>query len=323
MSSPVVNAFVLGAGLGTRLRPLTERRPKPLVPLYNKPLITFAFDHLLASGIESFVVNTHHCPDAYDRLLGAHGGRAVYREHPVTLRHEPLLLDTGGGIKNVEDVMGDNPFIVYNGDILADFPLRPLVESHLASGNLATLALRSSGGPLHIQCEPDSGLVTDIRRAIGGQNGPSFLFTGVSVLSPEIFKNIPAGRVVSIIPIYLDIIRRGGKIGGIVMDDGLWFDLGTREAYLDAHRLLVPGGYRIAHAPAGWPRPIHESAAIHPDARLHGICAVGPGADVGAGTTLRDSILWENSSVGTASTLDRCIVTDGRRADGNQDSADF
>lgn len=323
MSAPVTRAFVMGAGLGTRLRPLTDRRPKPLVPLYHKPLITFAFDHLISCGIECFAVNTHHCPDAYARLLGARDGLADYRGFQVSFRHEPVRLDTGGGIKNVEDLMRGQPFVVYNGDVLADFPIRPVIDAHLAAGNLATLALRSSGGPLHVQCDMEHGRVTDIRGALGGGAGPSFLFTGISVLSPEIFRHIPAAEVVSIIPVYLEILRRGGKIGGFVVDDGLWFDLGNRESYLDAHRLLAPGGCRLSHAVAGWPSPVHGSATIHPDASLHGICAVGPGAVVGAGAALRDSILWENAVVGSAASLDRCIVCDGRRADGNQDSADL
>ena len=236
-----MKAFVLGAGLGTRLRPLTERRPKPLVPLYGKPLITFGFDHLIANGITSFIVNTHHCPEAYDRLLpGAH-----YRRLPIEYRHEPVLLDTGGGIKNVEPFVGNEPFVAYNGDILADFPLLPSIERHLRSGNLATLILRSSGGPLHVQSR--DGLVTDIRGKLakdveqasrllcqtGNRDGrptpadpqpatpsdPSYLFTGITILSPEIFRHIPPGQVVSIIPIYLDLIRAGTKIGGDVVDD--------------------------------------------------------------------------------------------------------
>jgi len=319
----VTRAFVLGAGLGKRLRPLTARRPKPLVPLYHKPLITFAFDHLISCGIESFAVNTHHCPEAYRSHLGTHDGRALYRGRPVSFRHEPVLLDTGGGIKNVEDLIGDNPFVVYNGDVLADFPLAPLIGAHLAGGQIATLALRSSGGPLQIQCDTKSGLVTDFRGALGGRSDPSFLFTGISVLSPEIFRHIPDGESVSIIPVYLEILKQGGKIGGVVIGDGLWFDLGTRESYLEAHRLLAPGGHRLSHAVPGWPTPVHESSLVHPEARLQGHCAVGPGAVVGAGAVVRDSILWENSEVESSAELDRCVVCDGTRAGGRLSAADL
>ena len=320
---PVTRAFVLGAGLGKRLRPLTERRPKPLVPLYHKPLITFAFDHLISCGIESFAVNTHHCPEAYHVHLGENGGKALYRGRPVSFRHEPVLLDTGGGIKNVENLIGNHPFVVYNGDVLADFPLAPLIESHLAGGNIATLALRSHGGPLHIQCDTKSGLISDIRGTLGRQADPSFLFTGISVLSPEIFQHIPGGEIISIIPVYLEILKQRGKIGGVVVDGGLWFDLGTRESYLDAHRLLAPGGYQLSHAEPGWPSPVHGSSTVHPAASLEGICAVGPGAVVGAGAKVKDSVLWENSTVESSAEIDRCIVRDGSCATGQIYSTDL
>lgn len=312
-----MRAFVLGAGLGTRLRPLTERRPKPLVPLYGKPLITFAFDHLLHSGITSLVVNTHHCPEAYALLPG----KDSYRGCPLHLRHEPVLLDTGGGIKNVEDLLGDTPFVVYNGDVLADFPLSGAMEHHLQSGNLATLLLRSSGGPLHIQCR--DGLLTDIRHALGDQDSPSFLFTGISILSAEIFRRIPAGEIVSIIPIYLQLIKAGEKIGGVVVDEGLWFDLGTRDSYLAAHELLKPGGLSLSYAEKDWPVSVHETSLVDSGVRLEGACSIGAGARVGEGSVLRDCVLWENAVVAPHSVLTRCVVRDGMDAGGTFHDKDF
>ena len=137
----ITQAFVLGAGLGLRLRPLTEDLPKPLVPIFQKPLITFALDHLAAAGVKSFVVNTHHLPAAFETLFAD----GLYREHPVRLVHEPVLLETGGGIKNAQPWLGTKPFIAYSGDVLTDLPLEPLLEEHFRSGNDVTLALRETG----------------------------------------------------------------------------------------------------------------------------------------------------------------------------------
>lgn len=313
----MMKAFVLGAGLGTRLRALTECRPKPLVPIYGKPLITFAFDHLIASGITSFVVNTHHCPGAYNALPGIQH----YRGLPLTLRHEPVLLETGGGIKNVGDLIGNEPFVVYNGDVLADFPLQPVIDRHLRSGNLATLLLRSSGGPLHIQCR--EGRVTDIRNRLGTGGAPSFLFSGITVLSPEIFRHIPAGEILPIIPIYLELIRSGARIGGEIVDEGLWFDLGTRESYLEVHRILKPGGRVLSYLGKDWPVPVHASAHVSASARLEGACAIGAGALVGEEAFLKDCVLWENSIVAPGSRLERCVVRDGRTAGGIISDTDF
>src|SRR5215469_13592196 len=127
VSMRIAQAFVLGAGLGTRLRPLTDDLPKPLIPIFNKPLITFALDHLIAAGVESFVINTHHLPDRFADSLG----QGNYRGYPLTLVHEPILLETGGGIKNAESLLSKTPtFFVYSGDILTDLPLTPLIDEH-------------------------------------------------------------------------------------------------------------------------------------------------------------------------------------------------
>src|SRR6266508_336575 len=94
-------AFVLAAGLGKRLRPLTEDLPKPLIPIFQKPLITFALDHLIAVGVQSFVINTHGLPNLFHEVFSENG----YHDHYVKLSHEPYLHETGGGIKNVEGIL--------------------------------------------------------------------------------------------------------------------------------------------------------------------------------------------------------------------------
>src|SRR2546421_1286852 len=107
----ITQAFVLAAGLGTRLRPLTEELPKPLIPIFQKPLITFVLDHLLGVGIESFVINTHHLSARLEKFFadGAYEGRRV------TLVHEQKILGTGGGIKNVVYHLRAEPLLVYSG----------------------------------------------------------------------------------------------------------------------------------------------------------------------------------------------------------------
>jgi mannose-1-phosphate guanylyltransferase len=310
LKGEVRTAFVLGAGLGTRLRPLTEALPKPLVPVFNKPLITFAFDHLLSAGVGNFVVNTHHCPEAYAGILGEKNGRAEYRGAPVVFRHEPVLLETGGGIRNVADLLGDAPFLVYNGDVLADFPLEPLLERHAGSGNIATLALRSNGAERRIQFDADSGLVTDMRGLIGGRTEPSFLFTGASVFSPEIHRWIEPGRVVSIIPVLVDLMRRGARVGACVVDEGVWFDIGNPEAYLDVHRAL--GGHRFSYLRSDWLRPIGEGVKLGADVRIAGCSAIGAGAEIGRSAELEDVVVWPGERVPAGLRLRDAVVLHNR-----------
>lgn len=309
MSVEIKTAFVLGAGLGTRLRPLTDELPKPLVPIFNKPLITFAFDHLIAAGITRFVVNTHHRPEAYTRWLGEVNGCAEYRGCPIFFRHEPVLLETGGGIKNAADLIGDEPFLVYNGDVLADFPLQNLIASHRRSGHIATLALRAFGSERRIQCDPSTGRITDMRGLIGGRSEPSFLFTGVSVFSPEIFQHIPVGEVVSIIPVLVDLMRRGMPVGGELIDEGVWFDIGNIPSYMGVHRILNDGAHAFSYLPADWLRPVQSGARICPGASIAGCSAVAAGADVGEGAALENVIVWPDAKVNAGMRLRDVVVT--------------
>ena len=198
----MTTAFLLGAGLGTRLRPLTETLPKPLIPVANRPLVTYALDHLKAAGWERFLINTHHCPEAWTRSLGGDGGVTTYRDCPVHFRHEPLLLETGGGLKNMEDLAGTDDLLLYNADTLQNLDVRHLVRVHREQGNVVTLGLRSFGGPLAVRCDPASGEVLDIGHRLGVSSGPSYLFTGVYVVSPEIYAWIPPREPISIIPIF-------------------------------------------------------------------------------------------------------------------------
>src|SRR5437764_9765316 len=120
----ITQAFVLGAGLGMRLRPLTHELPKPLVPIFQKPLITFAFDHLIDSGIEKLIVNTHRQPEAFGSVFPEN----KYRGLPIEFVNEPVLLETGGGIKNVEGQLGSDPFITYSSDVLTDLRMERLIK---------------------------------------------------------------------------------------------------------------------------------------------------------------------------------------------------
>ena len=222
----VKQAFVLAAGLGTRLRPLTETLPKPLVPVGLKPLLTVAFDHLIADlGVEEFIVNTHHCPEAYGGAFPA----GEYRGRPLRFRHEPVLLDSAGGIRNIADLLDPTAgtLMVYNGDILTDLPLGPALAQHRAAGNEVTLVLRSLDGPKHVAWDPVSGRVLDIRNRLAtGHLGEYALSCGY-LIEPAFLARISVGEPASVIPIFLDMIRRGEAIGGALADEGQWRDLGT------------------------------------------------------------------------------------------------
>ena len=315
------SAFVLGAGLGTRLLPLTAGLPKPLLPLFNKPLATFGMDLLIAAGFERFIVNTHHCPEEWMRSFGGDRFEAAYAGCALHFRHEPVLLETGGGLKNIEDLSCGGDLLVFNGDVLADLPLREAVAAHEQSTNAATLVLRSSGGPRQVRFDPGTGLVGDLRDALGTSRAPAFVFTGIYLVRPEVFAWLQPGETQSIVPVFLQMLRAGRKIGGIVIDSGLWMDLGNREAYLEAHRVL---SRRPLSFPLNRPMlPVAPDAAIAPDAAMSGFVAVGSGCKVGAGARLHDSILWEGATVAAGADLNCCVVRRGEIGRGTAGNLDF
>lgn len=304
-------AFVLGAGLGTRLKSLTARLPKPLIPVANRPLLTYAFEHLLGAGVEKLIVNTHWRSAAYGRVFPT----GAFRGASLSFRDEqPEVLETAGGIWNVRDLIGENPFFVYNGDILCNSPLEPITRHHLSTGNEVTLVLRSSGGPLQVGFDATSGRVTDIGGRVEASAAPRFLFTGIYVVNPEFIARIPPATKVSVIPIFCEMIRSGAKLGAMVVDEGEWWDLGNRESYLAVHAALA------ARSPAPW---LDASARIDPTAQILGATAIGPGVRVGAGATLRDCIVWEGAEIASVTSLDRCIVTADQRVQGVHAGADF
>jgi mannose-1-phosphate guanylyltransferase len=309
-------AFVLGAGLGRRLRPLTLVRPKPLIPIFGKPLITFALDHLCAVGVESFIVNTHHLAPQFKGLFA----EGLYCGRSVQLIHEPVLLETGGGIKNAERWIGENPFIVYSGDILTDLNLEPLIEEHLRRENDATLALRNTGLAAGLTLSAD-GYVVEIKNT-PGQAG--YDFANISVWSPAVFRKIPSGKKISFIPVLVDWIRNKGRVGGVVLDDGSWFNIGSRGEYLSVHRTISEERWKPSYVlTANWPVKVAQGASIARTANLLGFFAVGEGCVVESGAVVEDSVLWEHATIKSGAILKSCVTAGSLVISGRHEDADL
>lgn len=288
-------AFILGAGLGTRLRPLTDVLPKPLVPVFHEPLANHALRHCQRAGVTDFAINTHHLPDKWREFYPDH----TFEGSPIRFFHEPTLLETGGGLRNIAEFIGGDPLLIYNGDILTDIDIRHLMDRHAASGNVATLALRSSGENRNVNISGDR--VSDMRNLLGDAPG-THQFTGVYCVEPEIIDLLPDQEVVSVVPAFIDLIRRK-KLGAVVLDEGDWFDIGNPDAYRAVHRHLA-GGRADA---------IHPDAVIDPAADVdRGSCVIGPGARIGAEAKLRDTIVWPGVRVAAGTRAEGSILT-GRK----------
>jgi NDP-sugar pyrophosphorylase family protein len=312
----ITQAFVLGAGLGKRLRPLTDDLPKPLVPIFQKPLITFALDHLIEIGVSRFVINTHRLPELFQNFFGKNG----YRGRSTTLVHEPELLETGGGIKNAERHLGVEPFITYSGDILTDIALQPLIDEHFHRGNDVTLALRETGLAANVAFHDHRVVDISGRHGVPG----NYDFANVAVWNREIFQRIQPQRKISFVPVLADWIDQGGKIGGVVMNDGTWFNITSRAGYFEVHRTLSRQRWQPHYVnDPDWRMPVHKTAIVDPTAQLRGCTVVGRDCRVGGEAMLEDTILWPGAEITSKSHLEGCIVRSRKRASGIQRNIDM
>ena len=211
-----------------RLRPLTENTPKPLLPIGGRPMITYAMEHLRAIGVQRFIINTHHCADQYKEAFPDSRWQGI----PITFRHEPVLLDTAGGIKNIEDLIEqDKRLIVYNGDIMTNLPLAPLLNRHFELQTQVTLALRSRGQLLNVNIDT-AGFICDMRNTLHNPGAQSCLFAGIYILEISFLQRLTAGKTESIVlPLIQSIKTNPCSVGGIILDEGFWYDLGTVEEY--------------------------------------------------------------------------------------------
>jgi NDP-sugar pyrophosphorylase family protein len=155
-----------------------------------------------------------------------------WRGFPLFFRYEPVLLDTGGGLKNIEDLLSsDERVLVYNGDILTDLPLERLIAAHRTQGKEITLALRSSGEPANV-CLNERGEICDMRFLLGNPGIRRCLFSGIYLVETAFLRRMTPGEKVSLVPVLVDMLRRQpGSVGSVILDEGVWHDIGSLEAY--------------------------------------------------------------------------------------------
>ncbi len=302
-----MNAMVLAAGLGTRLLPLTGRRPKCLMPVMNRPLLGWWLARLAAWGAARAVVNTHHlAPLVRAWLAEYHSAGLEVRES-----HEPLILGTGGGLVAARESLGPQPFLLVNSDVLAADDLRPLLAHRAETDALAVL-----------------GLVDDPRfntvaldgqgRVLGFQGQdlpaePAFwrTYAGLAALHPNLLDYLPAAGFSTLVEGLSAALAAGRLVRGLALP-GFWDDLGTPEHLLALHHRLIqdpPPGLRDL-APAG-PLVRGDGSLIDPAARIEGFCVLGQNARLEAGALVRDSLLLPGAVVTAGARVSGAVLGDG------------
>jgi NDP-sugar pyrophosphorylase family protein len=236
--------MILAAGLGTRLRPLTDRVPKALVEVGGRPMLQRVAERLVAAGADRLVVNLHHHAEAVESFLGDWSPEGV--EVRIS-REEPEILETGGGLKHAARHLGrDAPFFLHNVDVVSTIDLGSLYAAHEATRPLATLAVsgRETDRPLLFDEQGlfghggRDGTVRRIREPVGPTRAVGFC--GIHVLEPAILDLMDEEGRFSIVPVYMRLAAAGLRIAPWDIGDALWVDVGTHERLETARRIVEP-----------------------------------------------------------------------------------
>jgi len=291
-----MKAMILAAGFGTRLHPLTEMKPKALMPVANKPILARNIEYLISHGITEIIVNAHHHHQQIVDYLRDDSSFGLNIEVKV----EPEILGTGGGIKNTEDFWDKEPFLVINSDILTDINLAAVYQVHQTSGALVTLVLHDCEPFNQIQVD-DRWNITDIAK---GNLPDRLAFTGIHVINPEILSHIPRGLFSDIIECYRQLIRLGKSIRACLVKGHYWRDIGSIETYLQANRELAGNSFVIG-----------PGCSVESSVKLIDWGVIGENSHLHKNAEVQRSVLWEGAIVKESIKVVDAVVTSGRAVD--------
>jgi mannose-1-phosphate guanylyltransferase/phosphomannomutase len=323
-----MKAMVLAAGLGERMRPLTEMCPKPLLPIANQPVVGWVLNHLARHGFTDVIANLHYRPEEIVDRLGDGSQYGVQ----LTFSYEEELLGPAGGVRRCKEFFGDETFLVTGADDLNDMDLSALVESHRRVGALASIGLVEVTDTEHYGI-----VVTDSEGAIERfvekpkERAPSNTAnTQIYLFEPEVFDFIPGEQFYDFgFHAFPAMVEAGVPFYGFRLD-GYWRDIGSISDYLDAH-LDVLGGRITASLPEEEVEPgiwlgdgcdvdaearleapliLGKGCRVHAGASLGGGTAVGNGVQIPRGSTLWNTVVWERGSVSENTCLCGAVVTE-------------
>jgi NDP-sugar pyrophosphorylase family protein len=292
-----MKAMILAAGFGTRLGPLTQKRPKALMPVGNRPIIDWIIDYLKEQGVRNIVVNAHHL---YDQILNHLCDNSAFGIN-IEVRVEKEILGTGGGIRNTMDFWNGTPFIVINGDTLTDIDISGAYRAHERRGNMVTLVLHDKA-PFN-QIEIDNQL--NIKDIAHGDLPNRLAFTGIHIIDPKLLEFLPEGVFSNIVECYRDLIKSDNPIRGFLSKGHIWQDIGTVETYLLANKKAA-GSARFIFAP---------NTSIAPSARLEDWAVLGHDVQLEEGAEIRRSVLWEEVRVKKGMKVIDSVVTSRNQVD--------
>ncbi|HEV8582328.1 MAG TPA: NDP-sugar synthase [Thermoanaerobaculia bacterium] len=321
MQARRIRALVLAAGLGTRLRPLTDHTPKPLLPVRGVPILGHTLAQLAAVGCEAAAVNLHHLGDQIRQRFGD-----AFAGMPLTWSEEPELLGTLGALHPLRDFFAPADLVLLiNGDSLCRWPLRKLIRRHVAGGAQSTLLLAARpdptafGGGVGID---RTGSVLSFRPGDPelGEVERRYVFAGAHVFSPRLLSRVGPGRSDIVRELYVPMLEARERIDSLV-DGGRWHDLGTPQRFLEGvldwaradwpqrlwRRSWIATGVTLAGKAKVRRSAVESRAQVGERARVERSVLL-PGARIGRGCVVRESILGFGAAVPPGTWVERRII---------------
>jgi NDP-sugar pyrophosphorylase family protein len=339
-----VKAVILAAGFGNRLRPLTYFRAKAVMPLLNVPLLFYNLNFLRKQGIEDIIINLHYLPHSIEHEL------KKYRSASGSIKfsYEPSILGTAGALKKVQSLLGEDTFLVINGDILFNLDIEKALAFHSARGALATMIvihrpLNKSYTPILLDSQ-DRIVKIGNGRVKGSDKLRNWMFCGIQILEAEIFRYITKNGFSDIIKdLYLPAIRNEEPIFGF-KSSGFWQEVGTPGDYVESHAQLFALGSKsisqiwnikcdikdaskfnrktstsagsMVHGNSTEMRDgltIKDWAVLGKDCHVDKDCTIGSSiffdkCSIGKGSNINNSIVFEGVTIAPASTINNSII---------------
>ncbi|HEY1655381.1 MAG TPA: sugar phosphate nucleotidyltransferase [Candidatus Tumulicola sp.] len=324
-----MKAVVMAGGEGSRLRPLTTTRPKPLAPVANKPVMHHIVDLLRRHGITDVVATLHYLADEIENYFGDGSDMGISMAYVV----EDTPLGTAGAIKLAQPLLGSERFVIVSGDALTDIDLTELIAYHERNGASATIALQRVSNPLEfgVVVTDERGRITRfLEKPSWGEVFSDTINTGIYVLEPEIFDYMESGKNYDFSRDLFPLILRDGKPLFGHVTGAYWSDIGNLQQYVQANYDALAGSVHV-EIPGNEIRPgvwVGEESRISPDAHVHGPVSVGRNVTIEAGAVVEEltvvgassivapnarlhrSITWEDVYVGEGASLTGCTLAD-------------
>lgn len=322
-----MKAVVMAGGEGTRLRPLTSNRPKPLVPVLNKPIAQHIIEHLKAAGIADIVVTLYYLGEEIQRYFGDGADLGVNLIYSV----EESPLGTAGSVKQAEEWLNDDTFVIVSGDALTDIDLAKAIAFHKEKGSEATLVLKPVPNPVEfgvVMTEPDGRIQRFLEKPDKAEVFSDTVNTGMYILEPSVFALMEHGKAYDWSQdIFPRLLAEGRPLFGYILDE-YWCDVGSLEQYRQAQYEMLDGQTSLAIPGAVHPNGVYVGGGteIHPTAKIIGPvaigadCRIGPSAVIGPDAVLGDgaiveegariekAILWRSAYVGKGAQLTACTI---------------